>query len=105
MAGSEFELTDVINQLRTDLRNAQLEGNKQTPRFLVSEVTVTLAVGVTSEGKAGVNFKVFGVGVDGGASVGSESAQTIQLKLVPRNPDGTEWETAGMSDGVPNGDS
>lgn len=95
MADSEFELAEVIESLRQQLRNAQIKGAGQIPRFQVDEAEVELKVGVTDKGEAGLNFKVFGVGFDAKASLATEAVQTIKLKLRPTDPDGGQWETAG----------
>jgi len=95
MNDSEFELAEVIDSLRQQLRNARIKGVGQSPRFLVDEAEVELKVGVTDKGDAGLNFKVFGVGFEANASLATEAVQTIKLKLRPTDPDGGQWETAG----------
>ncbi|MEZ5939757.1 MAG: trypco2 family protein [Planctomycetaceae bacterium] len=104
MDNSEFDLTEVIECLRQQLREARIRGVGQTPRFLVDEAEVQLKVGVTGKREGGLNFKVFGIGVDG--SLGSEAlnVQTITLKLRPTDPDGGQWETAGTAP-VPTSDA
>ena len=97
MGDSEFDLAEVIECLRQQLREARINGVGQTPRFLVDEAEVELKVGVTREGEAGMNFKVFGLGIGANASLASEAVQTIKLKLRPTDPDGGDWETAGTA--------
>ncbi|MEM9646785.1 MAG: trypco2 family protein [Planctomycetota bacterium] len=95
MADSDFDLADVIECLRQQLRDSRIRGLTETPRFLVDEAEVELKVGVSDQGKAGLSLKVFGVGIGADASVVSEAVQTIKLKLRPMDPNGREWVTAG----------
>ena len=61
MDDSEFDLAEVIECLRQQLRESRIKGVGQTPRFLVDEAEVELKVGVTGKREGGLNFKVFGI--------------------------------------------
>ena len=85
-------LDEVIGALSRDLKRAQRDAAEEGAFGLyLSEAIVELQFTVertrTNEGKAGVNFKVFGVGFGADGSIGSGSSdermQRITLTLVP----------------------
>lgn len=82
---SGVELADVIGKLRDDLQAAQAAGDGEGIKFELGPVEVTLTMTVTSSGngKAGVKFWVLEAGVEG--SLERASAQQIKLTLHPRD--------------------
>jgi hypothetical protein len=87
----EFGLDKVLEALGHDLVKAQVAAEKGGFGLVVgdAEVEISFTVEKAREGGGGVNLKVFGVGVGGGATLNSSQASVhrITLKLHPKNDD------------------
>ena len=95
MAGDEisevgeptFGLDEMLRALRRDLRAANENVGDDTPLLNVGDVEVEVAFTLerTTEKAGGVNFKIFGVGVEGGGkgTSGRTYANRVTLKLTP----------------------
>jgi hypothetical protein len=92
-AVATFGLKEVLSALSRDLVAAREASKTQSFGLFVQEVEVELAFTVehSSDEKAGVNIKVFGVGFDAGGTLGksAETVHRIQLKLSPEGTTGS----------------
>jgi hypothetical protein len=87
------QLEDYITSLRSSLMRAMAEGADKELQFKAEEITLELAISATNKagGEGGVDFKVFGVGFEAGASgeTSSTNTQKLTLKLTPVKKDGS----------------
>lgn len=85
-----IELSDVIEELRTELLVAMKEGDGKELRFGVDSVEVELQVAVTkeTEGEAKAKFWVLEVG--GKGKLADARTQTVRLTLTPKGKPGAD---------------
>lgn len=88
-------LAEMISSLRSELQQAQKEGEGQDLRFAVGEVELELQVTMTNEaqGGGGVKFWVYEANLSG--KVAEQAVQKVKIKLAPVGADG---ESALISD-------
>lgn len=86
MENETFSLVDVLGVLHDDLIKAE-ENVQGDARLFVKEVEVelTFTIEKSAEAGGGLNFKVFGVGLDGSAkgTSGRTAGHRILLRLKP----------------------
>lgn len=76
-------LAAALEGLREDLETAWAEGADKAIRFRVSEITLTLEAVARREVEGGGKVRWWVVEAGGGGKVGSETTQTLVLKLTP----------------------
>lgn len=76
-------LAAALEGLREDLETAWVKGADRAVRFRVSEVTLTLEAVARREVEGGGKVRWWVVEAGGRGKVGTESTQTIILKLTP----------------------
>jgi NTP-dependent ternary system trypsin peptidase co-occuring protein len=79
---TQIPISDAIEQLRDQLREAILEGKDQDIVFTPNSVEIELAVTFRAEAKASGGFKLLALlDMSGEASVGRESQHKIKMSL------------------------
>jgi hypothetical protein len=79
---TQIPLSDAIQQLRDELREAILEGRDQDIVFTPNSVDIELGVSFSAEAKASGGFKLLAfLDVSGGATAGRKSQHKIKLSL------------------------
>jgi len=82
MSVAQIPLSDAIQQLRDQLREAILEGKDKDIVFTPNGVDIELAVNFSAEAKAGGGFKVLAfLDLSGEATASRESQHKIRLSL------------------------
>lgn len=103
-----FGLDDVLKALSADLKKAHTDAVASGPfglYFSEAEVELQFTVAQTRDkaGNLGINFKVFGVGLDAGGSVdvgaSSETVHRIELTLVPGSAEKKKERAPGFPTG------
>ncbi len=95
-------LDAYIKDLRRSLSQAMDDGENETLKFEMQDLTLELVIGATQSKSAngGIKFEVFGIGFNAGGKVedGSSATQKLTLKLKPvtQNED-EEWTNALVS--------
>lgn len=92
-----IELSEMIENLRSELSEAQEAGRNSSLRFEVEDVELELSVVVGREagGSGKVKFWVVEVGAEAGVS--STTAQRMTLRLRPTSADGSTPLISGRS--------
>lgn len=97
----QIPLSEAIQQLRDELRNAILEGKDQDIIFTPNTIDIELGVSFGAEAKAGGGFKLLTfIDVSGEAKATRESQHKIKLSLSAADKDGKPIKVL-RSDGVP----
>jgi hypothetical protein len=79
---TDIPLSDAIQQLRDQLREAILEGNDQDIVFTPNSIDIELGVTFKAEVKAGGGFKLLAfLDLSGEATAGRENQHKIKLSL------------------------
>ncbi len=102
MAGSELELAEAIDVLRTELRKAQDSGREADVRFSVGPVEVELAVEIVKEAGGEASVKVLSLlslGAKGDVSKGKTNR--VKVVLNPIGVGGKPFEIASARDQRP----
>jgi len=76
-------LAEMLIELRRELEEARLEGEKQGLRFRVESIDVELQVTVSKEAGVGTKFKFWVIDGDAKARIAGEPLQKLHLKLNP----------------------
>ena len=89
-------LAEMIGKLREELQEAQQEGQGKALKFAVDAVDLELQVTVSRdiEGGGGVKFWVYNAEAKG--SMGSETVQTLRLKLKPESAGGGGFQVGDI---------
>ena len=96
----QIPISEAIQQLRSDLREAVVEGKNQDIVFTPNEVEIELSVNFTVEAKAGGGFKLLALlDISTEAKVGRESAHKIKLSFSVADRDGRPLKV--RSDQIP----
>ncbi|MBF0141490.1 MAG: hypothetical protein HQL74_14565 [Magnetococcales bacterium] len=84
----KIALAEMISSLRSELQQAQDEGQDKKLHFVVGDVEMELQVTVTKEGTVGggVKFWVYDASLSG--KVAEQMVQKIKIKLAPVGSDG-----------------
>ena len=92
MSTKNIGLAEMIGKLREELQQAQQEGQGKALKFCVDEVDLELQFTVSRdiEGGGGVKFWVYNAEAKG--SMGSETVQTLRLKLKPETAGGGSFQ-------------
>jgi Trypsin-co-occurring domain 2 len=78
----QIPLSDAIQQLRDELRDAILEGKGQEIVFTPNEIDIELGISFRAEAKAGGGFKLFAfLDLSAEASTSRENQHKIKLSL------------------------
>lgn len=83
-----INLSDVVEQLRTDLLVAKREGEGSELRFALDSVEIELRVAVTKDIEGGAKAKFWVIEAGGKGKFGDSKTQTIRLKMTPKGPHG-----------------
>ncbi len=83
MADDSAEITEAIEQLRTQLANAQERGKDSSLQFRITEVEMEFLVEVRKDAGAGggVQLGVVKLGADGRVSQGTTHRLTLKLDV------------------------
>lgn len=76
-------LSEVLAELREEIKKAHAAGQDEEFRFALEEIDVELQVAVTAEAKGGAKLKFLVVDSEAGGAVSRHSLQKIHLKMVP----------------------
>ena len=86
---TQIPLSEAIQQLRDELREAILEGKDQDIVFTPNSIDVELSVKFSVEAKAGGGFKLLAfLDMSGEAKTGRESDHKIKISLSVANKNG-----------------
>ncbi len=86
---TQIPLSDAIQQLRDQLRDAVLEGKDQDIIFTPNSIDIELAVTFKAEAKASGGFKLLAfLDLSGEAAAGRESQHKIKLSLSVADKEG-----------------
>src|SRR5208337_2195264 len=86
---TQIPLSDAIQQLREQLREAILEGKGQDIVFTPNSIDIELGVTFKAEAKASGGFKLLAfLDLSGEAAAGRESQHKIKLSLSVADKDG-----------------
>ncbi len=81
-------LSDMLAELRTQLRTAQKEAQESGDIwFLLEDIDLELQVVVSRDGNGKAELKIPGFTAGGGGGVSKETIQKVRLKLGPRGAD------------------
>jgi hypothetical protein len=96
----DIPISEAIQQLRSELREAVLEGKDQDIVFTPNGVEIELGVNFKAEAKAGGGFKLFALlDLSAEGKLGRESHHKIKLSLTVADRDGKPLKV--RSDTVP----
>jgi hypothetical protein len=85
----QIPISEAIQQLRSDLRDAVLEGKNQDIVFTPNGVEIELGVTFATEAKAGGGFKLFALlDLSTEGKIGRESQHKIKLSLAVSDRNG-----------------
>jgi hypothetical protein len=101
---AEIPLSDAIQQLRDQLRDAVLEGKDQDIVFTPNSIDVELAVTFKAEAKASGGFKLLAfLELSGEASASRESQHKIKISLsvADRNGQPIKVRSEAVRKGLP----
>jgi Trypsin-co-occurring domain 2 len=101
---TQILLSDAIQQLRDQLREAILEGKDQDIIFTPNSIDIELSVTFETEAKAGGGFKLLAfLDVSGEATAGRKSQHKIRLSLsvANRNGEPIKVRSEGVRKGLP----
>jgi len=99
---TQIPLSDAIQQLRDELRQAILEGKDQDILFTPNSIDIVLGVSFSAEAKASGGFKLLTfLDVSGEATAGRKSQHKIKLSLSVADKDGQPIKV--RSEAVPKG--
>lgn len=76
-------LSDVLAELRSEIKKAHADGQGQEFRFALEEIDVELQVAVTTEMKGGVKVKFLVVDSEAGGGLSRHCLQKIHVKMKP----------------------
>jgi hypothetical protein len=95
VAGDDGEITEAIEQLRSQLTAVQTRGRDEKLRFQITEVEMEFLVEVRKEGagKAGLRLGVVSLGADGKVSQGT--THRLKLKLDVTDESGGKATVSG----------
>jgi NTP-dependent ternary system trypsin peptidase co-occuring protein len=86
---ARITLARAIRELRTQLAEAAVEGEKAAIRFVPKSVEVELGITFEAEAEAGGGFKLFSlIDLSAKAKAGQESTHKVKLMLEPVGHDG-----------------
>jgi Trypsin-co-occurring domain 2 len=91
-------ITEALEQLRTQLEDAQRQGNGRELRFLAKSVEVELAVVFRSEKEGGGGVKAWFVDISGKAKTAGETTHRVKLILEPVSRDGKQTLVSDAGD-------
>lgn len=95
----QIPISEAIQQLRDDLRQAILEGEGQDIVFTPNSVEIELAVKFTVEAKAGGSFKLLALlDMTADAKASRERQHSIKLSLSVADRDGQPIKIRSRSD-------
>ena len=101
---TQIPLSDAIQQLRDQLRDAILEGQDQDIVFTPNSIDIELAMTFKAEAKASGGFKLLAfLDLSGEASAGRESQHKIKLSLsvADRNGEPIKVRSDTAREGLP----
>jgi hypothetical protein len=99
---AQIPLSDAIQQLRDELREAILDGKDQDIVFTPNTIDIELSVNFSVEAKAGGGFKLLAfLDISGEAKTGRESEHKISISLSVADRNGQPIKV--RSDAVPKG--
>ncbi|MGW7529992.1 trypco2 family protein [Streptomyces sp. NPDC054783] len=84
MSGQSVELSDVIKQLRQELKEAVSAGDGQDLRFELGPVELELTVAIEKAASTGAKVRFWVVDANMDGKVAAISTQRIHLTLEPR---------------------
>lgn len=93
MAGNDGEITEAIEQLRSQLMAVQASGRESKLRFVVTEVEMEFLVEITKAGggSGGLRLGLVSVGANGSAT--RNTAHHLRLKLDVRDMESGDQAT------------
>jgi hypothetical protein len=96
----QIPISEAIQQLRSDLREAILEGKDQDIVFTPNGIEIELGVNFATEAKAGGGFKLFAVlDLSAEGKVSRESQHKVKLSLSVADRSGNPLKV--RSDAIP----
>lgn len=101
---TEIPLSDAVDQLRDQLREAILEGKDQDIVFTPNSIDIELAVTFKAEAKAGGGFKLLAFLDLSGEAVASRESQhkiKISLSVVDKNGQPIKVRSDAVRKGLP----
>ena len=97
-------LTDAIQQLRDELREAILEGNNQQIVFTPNNIDIELSISFSTEEKVGGGFKLLAfldLSLEGKASQESQHKIKLSLSVADRNGQPIKVRSDAVRRGLP----
>jgi len=80
----EIELSELIENLRSELSQARKAGEGEELRFEVGQVELELSVVVSKEGSGSGSVRFWVIGLGGEVKASSAATQQMKLTLTPR---------------------
>lgn len=88
MPKNRIQLSDVIVELRRELRDAQIKGEGQDLKFRVEDIELELQVAREKEGSGEVETKWWVYNAKAAGKLAKQSVQKLKFKLIPETGKG-----------------
>jgi hypothetical protein len=85
---ARIPLAKMLGQLRSELLEAQQEGEGKDLRFLVDDIEIELQIATTQEGTGGVGIKFWVINADAKLKGAEVKTQKVKLKLTAVDSEG-----------------
>ena len=92
---TEMSLSDVLVQLRRELKEAQEKAMNEELQLTVRDIEIELQVATTKEANGKVGFKVWLVEGKAGGGLSHQQTHTLRLRLDPHLTEGGDLNVSG----------
>lgn len=96
---AEMSLSDVLVQLRKELKLAQEKAMNDELQLIVRDIDIELDVATTKEANGKVGFKVWLVEGEAGGGLNHQQTHSLRLRLDPHRKEGVDPKVSGPRKG------